>query len=386
MSSSAQHFSGDLMSEILVRLPVTSICRFRCVSMGVLKITQEEGFLNRNRKKMPILLDIVNREVLTVFAIDENGLATFQKSFAFDEPQLWDLRHCRGLIAYYSDNFELRVCNVTSEQIVALPAIHSNMKNERFEFGFDLLSQKYKVLVWIEGETSNYCASEFFIRTLDESNRWRRLSFTPRVTLLSRRSLVCSAKGTLFWLISGEKIIISFSLADETFRTIEFPKEVPEELPELPGVIQEVFSYTVFDFEGQLCLVKQKINGHQLVMLKLWILKHIVTSHWELIIENICVPLEGIRLRKMGELNPQYADFSEINGEVMIAASDEDNEYLILFNILSRSFTRLRVCGVDCRLFAIKFHMINNMSLREFGAVVESSVIAGFQRASLRDP
>ncbi|KAF9589443.1 hypothetical protein IFM89_023761 [Coptis chinensis] len=234
-----------------------------------------------------------------------------------------------------------------SEALVDVNGISTHRRT--FEFGFDPSSKTYKVLGWMDMDRDDDSHWSFQVLTLEKGSAWRPMSNEPLVDFLRSESV--TANGTIFWLTRHEEII-SFNLATEEFRKIEFPDNT------LDWKGCYINHHTMFEFEGCLCLVEQLTCRHcwpvreneremwcDTDIIRVWMLKEVNKK-------DIALPLQGTNLF---EFQSAFR-FLARNGEILIAVSDHNIEYLFLFSFLSGQIERIQITGLGLRSVVIKNH------------------------------
>ncbi|KAF5191968.1 hypothetical protein FRX31_018446 [Thalictrum thalictroides] len=329
---------------------------------------QDPVFVDENRSKDPFCWEIVLEDndfaIIQTFYHDGSS-AKMRRRLKFG-CRLWFYRHCNGLFAFYKSN-KLYLRNLTNGVVIHIPTVRKRKPShiERFEFGFDSSSKKYKVLVWMEDEATDYCLSDVHIRTLEKDSSWRPIKETPPLRNLGVQPQV-NVNGTLFWFDADGARIISFDLADETFRITKLPGEI--KLEDLN------IMHSVFEFEESLALVELPNTENDqerchFEIINLWILKDVVSHQWISMLKNTIIPLEGTNLHDyyLYEVNGPEADFSARNGEILIAAADGNHQYIFLYSFLNGQFKRIRITGLDILHIIVKNHVKNYVNIEEFG-------------------
>ncbi|CAN6284214.1 unnamed protein product [Urochloa humidicola] len=163
--------TDELLVEILSRLPVRSVCRFKCVSRSWRKLISDPG----HRKKLPQMLvgffyQSLNGERFPYVAnhftnVTRKGIPFIYPSFSFlpvrsSDVVLLDccngLLLCRCLLPNPRDSDGMRpflyaVCNPATEKWVMLPVGSSGFRTARL--GFDpALSSHFHVIEYVEDE------------------------------------------------------------------------------------------------------------------------------------------------------------------------------------------------------------------------------------------
>ncbi|KAJ4838867.1 hypothetical protein Tsubulata_010903 [Turnera subulata] len=236
-------FPVEIFCEILARLPVESILRCRSVCRSWLSMIRSSFFINLQQNisndKPPqfIVQSQSSADMNNLYLLDmgrcklrEIRLENIElrTRFKLQLPGLEIRCSCDGLLCMASDQKldPIFICNPITRECVILPLsrLKSFVVSHQIGFGFDKLSQKYKIIR--EYRTSNNKnESQFQIITLGESS-WRQLNPPPNVSV-SQLDAAVFWNGSLHWVVdfkTGNESILALDLSDEKFHTIPFPK------------------------------------------------------------------------------------------------------------------------------------------------------------------
>ncbi|KAF5179824.1 hypothetical protein FRX31_030593 [Thalictrum thalictroides] len=162
------------------------------------------------------------------------------------------LKQCNGLIAFYSAHRKLILQNLTNGVKIHVHTVQKYSHSEYFQFGFDSSSKKYKVLVWVEDETTDYRISNVHISSLGKGSSWRPIKeISPLRNLAANQHALVN--GTVFWFDVDEGRIISFNFAEETFQITKISGEIN----------LKTFVHSVLDFDGFLALVEMHVTDDE---------------------------------------------------------------------------------------------------------------------------
>ncbi|BFG29818.1 hypothetical protein CerSpe_160920 [Prunus speciosa] len=259
-------FPSDIIPEILSRLPVKSLCRFRCVSKSWLCLIADPDFVKRHLNKAIESEDIFNQRRRLIFTgelhrslfsldldeflnhndaidnyldkdydnliinIDDNDdVAATELDYVFNElPNNWAFLvfHSNGLLLcqlYYWDLYLVNPATRKSKKLPQIPDVGEAYYFDLFGFGFDHSSGDYKVVMlsYLEGGIM------FSVYTL-KTGSWRMIQtrYPYKCDLMKHGILL---NGGLHWLLDRvgvehrSSVIISFDLADENVQEIPLP-------------------------------------------------------------------------------------------------------------------------------------------------------------------
>ncbi|CAA7048296.1 unnamed protein product [Microthlaspi erraticum] len=291
----------DLVAEILSRLPVTSIARFRCVSKqwGSMLISPYFIELFRTRSSgWPHLLFAVQRDdgYDWHFFTSPQPQNTYEKSSPLvvtadspmkftgdDKKPLCIGGHASGLILFYRDrgiDKSAVICNPVTGQYVTLD-LPEGMKYWKPFLGFDPIEKQFKVLLISSpyhdyyGELEEY---DIQILTLGAGNdSWRKIKIHCSLNHFPMYEDGICINGVLYYLASRKKkdylpcLIVCFDVRSEKFKFInrDFPSYHDNTLINYKGklgVITREFKY--YD-DGRCVGLPRKLK------LRMWVLKDV---------------------------------------------------------------------------------------------------------------
>ncbi|KAL3503379.1 hypothetical protein ACH5RR_037828 [Cinchona calisaya] len=261
--------SEDVLGEILVRLPVKSLVRFRCVSKTWCDLINSPYFADmhlghgKNHHHRPVLL------VKRFIGDEKKALLSFHSDIAvFGVAAAPDLKlpsphpntpiqlfgTCNGIVCiaelarsvyYHSDKDKIYLCNLATRQFLTPSPGHFGYPNG-FEYsfttslglGFDPSTRDYKLVKFVsyfsnEITTPPVIGVQIYqLRT----NSWRNLGVTP--TAITHpwpsqnfpASILLNGSLIMHWCASHPvddktRRILSFNMCIEAFQNIEFPRD-----------------------------------------------------------------------------------------------------------------------------------------------------------------
>ncbi|XP_049366645.1 putative F-box protein At1g47790 [Solanum verrucosum] len=269
----------DLMWEILSRLPVRSLLRFKCVAKSW-DITSDPYFQMKHQRhhanstKFLVVHCNLNR--------DHNFYSTSSLSSPDDVQKLDDLPpkshilfgSCHGLflIGVGSSNNQVLLWNPSTRESILLPPPEFGILNSYFALGYDQTTNDYVVLTIHDDMTLTPVDPHCGILAL-KSASWRKVCIkTPTLFCPCRDSFgTCMVfiHGAFHWLPCGF-LVVSLSISNQTLTEIPFPDQMCNRQPPNLGIKQCSLSV----LEGMLCISSswRRIDGEDTTFM-LWAMK-----------------------------------------------------------------------------------------------------------------
>lgn len=241
----------ELITDILLRLPVKLLVRFQCVSKSWHALINDPNFI-----KMHLKISIAaNREQTIIFLENKIEppqdclLVRFNDDNQFDravkirqplsglEGHTQILPYCNGLVCIHTNRTEVAIWNPLIRRYKKLPIEHiekpfgfDSEGYPFFAFGHDPINDDYKVMRIvkffrnIKGAIQR--AYELKIYSL-RVHSWKRVEKEWPYKLITSSS-TASLNGAFHWLVtplggSMEETLLAFDLATEKFRSCRIP-------------------------------------------------------------------------------------------------------------------------------------------------------------------
>ncbi|XP_058198195.1 F-box/kelch-repeat protein At3g06240-like [Rhododendron vialii] len=274
MSDCGTLIPQEILTDILSRLPVKSLCRFKCVSPSWNSLISNPYFakthLNRTNTRNPQYLDqrnIVISSSLNLYSIDfgdanptatELDFPTVEQHAADKQFKVWS--SCDGLLLVsYNDNFNFFLLNPSTRKCKKLPGPPFVLNPVctwwyAYGVGYDSSTDDYNVVMLscndIGSAQSNISIVDVYSL---KTNAWRRIQHTHYVAIGTAFS--CGGvflNGCLHWLCwrNGTYVIGAFNLSDQIFREVPMPASLRGGC----GILR----YFVEVVGGCLCLVERR--------------------------------------------------------------------------------------------------------------------------------
>lgn len=257
---STKNLPEDIVVEILLRLPVKSLVRFRCVSKRWRYLISDPRFAKCHFKQAServqrVLLSTPS-EIRSLHADAPFGNGLKELIVPFKQPgcTVRILGSCNGLVCValcYLKDFYIWNPSTGDYKILPDPGI-SPIGEYAYGFGYDSSTNDYKLLVTAYFISVVHETKVFSLKT----NSWKRIQNQPHCY-----SLDCyDSAGTLFngalhWQVEVgdlfEEKIIAFDLADSKFREVPLPMDDDED-----G--EGIFFTALRNLRGRLCCICER--------------------------------------------------------------------------------------------------------------------------------
>ncbi|XWS12925.1 hypothetical protein CRYUN_Cryun37aG0132000 [Craigia yunnanensis] len=226
----------DSIADILSRLPVRHLLRFRCVSKLWRSLIDDPDFiqlhlrhsLKSHTNQTLILknseLHAANLACLGLFAKLEHPLMSYHQGIKI-------LGSCNGLLCIRNIVEDLAIWNPSTRKHQILPSLGScNGYVYVYGFGHDPITDDYKLVKIIQlGRVDGKALdSEVKVCSL-KRNRWRRIQDIPCIFSFPGANGVF-ANGALHWVLtqkvqlSEENVIVALDLGSENYREVPQPE------------------------------------------------------------------------------------------------------------------------------------------------------------------
>ncbi|KAK9015217.1 hypothetical protein V6N11_006334 [Hibiscus sabdariffa] len=258
--------SHDAILDVLCRLGVKDLVRFRCVSKPWCSTIDSPDFIKRHLShslKTNTNLSLI-LPTAYIFSVDFDSLETPQRLKhpldESDEGKGTDiLGSCHGLLALMNgdDDYEISLWNPSTRRSQMLPFTDIEFPPWSigfqfivYGFGYDPISDDYKLvrMVQFHGKDQDSVDSEVKVYSL-RTNSWRRVKDFPFYHK-DQYQIGVLANNALHWVASKKRLsdtrsfVAAFDLETEEYRVIE-----------LPDCLDMGFHMSLNDMEGDVSLV-----------------------------------------------------------------------------------------------------------------------------------
>jgi F-box interacting protein len=317
-----------LISEILSRLPVKSLVRFRCVSKTWSALIEDPTFMNihlrnnrernlivqtRNVDQNDVLLNFKYYSVPANFSEDRpvEVLPPFystESSFSFYKI----IGCCNGLVCFRTyDKKKIVLWNpsIRKYKKVAFEPIKKGYPIENFAFGYDSVNNDFKVLKIMELSRMLFEVNVYSLK----SHSWRRVEDKWPY----KNSSICSEpiyfSGTLLWLIKNETNrtrLLAFHLTTEKFEEQTLPVE-----------LRAIKTLEVL--KGSICASAYRPDAR---CIDFWIMKETSWSQLFTLPVPPTLPRNNKRMMELGIEMQSRVAFSTDDGEKVLMEMDYNNK------------------------------------------------------------
>ncbi|XP_012477864.2 F-box protein CPR1 [Gossypium raimondii] len=275
-------FLLDEMIEILCRLSVKDLLRFKCASKHWCSLIDDPYFiklhLSHSLKTKTNHSLILRRYEYHFFSVNYDSGETIQKlnhPLGEQKKAIKILGSCNGLLALIDDNDRIFLWNPSTRKFQVLPSTEIEIsspsicfdRSNFYGFGYDPISDDYKLvrMVQLHGNNKGYLHSEAKVYSL-RSNCWRRIKDFC-FYLIFAREFGFLANNALHWMVfkppkSGKQNLVGFDLRTEEFRSLELPE----------FCLDKLFCYDIKAMGGFICLTAT-YRELDTVVVDVWIMK-----------------------------------------------------------------------------------------------------------------
>ncbi|XP_031261256.1 putative F-box protein At2g02030 [Pistacia vera] len=268
----------SLIFEFLIRLPVKSLARFKCIDRSWSSLISDPDFVYAHLKRAKtenhcgLLLSFISHDNLSttinLFTINDYGLAVLNYSVQVCLDSYCILPSCNGLVCFYGVRGGIHICNPATKNMVKLPG--NGAKGSRLlscGFGFDRQACTSKVIMISEPSSS---ADDPNIEIFTMGTRsWRTVKYHERFRFLNRQPPVF-ASGFFYWIIANNDssgfLIASFDIGSETFEVIHPPESVSR---------KDWHMLCIGELGGDLCMMDIDFELEGRRRMDLWLLKEV---------------------------------------------------------------------------------------------------------------
>ncbi|KAF1882420.1 hypothetical protein Lal_00039068 [Lupinus albus] len=241
----------DIMINILKRLPVKSLFRFKCVSKDWFNLFNSPYFISLHLQHSTLLL-LFQRIPLSNLNHSQSSSSSSScligQDFKVHNPQFIDfavtdkvIGSCNGLLCvkHTNNNHMLSISNPATREIRQVPEILHDIKSfYYFGFGFSPIANDYKVVrISVPDEDRILDLDDIRVSRAEvyslTSGAWREIDATILQTLYLMSNSV-TVNGVMFWQAFATdpdaEFVVSFDISSEMFTLLKGPPSPPSTL------------------------------------------------------------------------------------------------------------------------------------------------------------
>ncbi|KAM7522691.1 hypothetical protein LguiA_012593 [Lonicera macranthoides] len=229
----------DVVADILSRLPVKSLLRFRCVSNQWRALIGSVDFINLHLNRAKNNTTIIRKGCESLYSINldslDNAVTLNYRQLNLNEQSILATKivgSCNGLLCLNNSEKYIFLWNPATRKYRKSPVsrVRLGFQFVAFGFGYDDVSDDYKVVRMVqfyEEDAKHSFRSEVSIYSM-KPDSWRRIGDFPYYFTYERVSGVL-ASGALHWVVtrnrsSSENLIVAFDLRTEEYRLVPQPQ------------------------------------------------------------------------------------------------------------------------------------------------------------------
>ncbi|KAJ6961564.1 F-box protein CPR1-like isoform X2 [Populus alba x Populus x berolinensis] len=351
----------EIAADILSRLPVKSLKRFRCVSKSWCKEIDSLYFINTHLKRSSqahthlslILRDATNLCTVDLDSPDFTSIKLKNNPLKSDHCATEVMGSCNGLLALLNSDFSIALYNPSTREKKMIPVSPLEFPNDLddskvsslfnfYGFGHDPINEDYKVVRFIHfyGDSPDgFFHCEVKVYSL-KSNSWKRIDEYPydlRFILppdyhpRCRRGYGVFANSAVHWKATvvgkgkenGSDLIVAFDLGAEEFKIIPQPDYSSNEHEMNVGVLG-----------GCLCVFCNK-NCKQV---EIWVMKEYgVKESWT----HLCTVIAKLQVKEFW-LHARPLAYSKGGDKILL---ELDNRFFVWYDLRRRKSKIIKIRG-----------------------------------------
>ncbi|XP_059439987.1 F-box/kelch-repeat protein At3g23880-like [Corylus avellana] len=259
----ANELPEDLVTQILLWLPVVSLLRFKCVCKSWYALITHQNFVrkhvlhnNNNNSNTHLLLKTSNKTmddyVVSTISYEELQISPLTQPlppqyFRNDEPfgekfSISVVGSCNGLVCLHAyDTLKVVIWNPTIRETKVVPESPAGYctRIQGMGFGFDAKTNDYKIIHFVSMYEPNF--DDYVMKDVKEiiyqkevyslsTDSWRKVDGTQ--CFISETGPMAYTTGMGSWLAydhDQDSFVLSFDMSDEVFLKTPLPDNVTEQ-------------------------------------------------------------------------------------------------------------------------------------------------------------
>ncbi|XP_026384191.1 putative F-box protein At1g32420 [Papaver somniferum] len=239
----------DLVCDILSRLPVKTLLRFKCVSKQWLSLIQHDSYFidlhHARSKSRPCFLFAMavpqDSDIWNYYHTNETSVVPriFNRTTVVGFDPSFFVRYLKpvnGLLCVI-EFIGIKIYNITTRKSTPLIVTTDHLlRRPVYQFGFDPATKEHKVIcIWTSYGEQHKQGSACLgcqVLTVGENSTWRMIDEGVPDNYHIKEDASVYANGSIYWITaefmnslnSEEKVIVAFHVGHEKFRKIIVPQ------------------------------------------------------------------------------------------------------------------------------------------------------------------
>ncbi|KAG7639259.1 F-box/LRR-repeat protein [Arabidopsis thaliana] len=358
-----QNFDLDHVMEILMRFPLTSLTRFKCVSKQWSSLISSRYFCNllyttvtRQQPRLYMCLkDDGGHRVLLSISSPSRGNTSFvvvEQDLSIPGMGGFFLNVVRGLMCF-SRRKKARIYNPSTKQLLTLPAIKSDIvvqqgqtkHHPRYYIGHDPVSDQYKLVCTVAISSLlprlGNLKSEHWVFALEAGGSWKKVvpleNYRHHAPSTEGRSTSGSVVRYMAWPDNYNCVVVSFDIRSEQLTIIPVPREI-----HLDEVVPAVTMMAdLIEYGGKIAIfyhTNLKDEGSA----DLWVLEDTGKSEWS----KKTLVLQPCQRHLVEDIESIVKGTTQ-DGKVILAPVEMHSRFYILYyNLQSNDLRKVEIKGV----------------------------------------
>ncbi|KAI9196426.1 hypothetical protein LWI28_023826 [Acer negundo] len=299
---------SELIVDILSRLPVKSLCRFRCVSKSWLALINNPRFVKMHlaqthRRRLVVSAESLYSVDIETISSNDDNIASVEIDFPrsklnHEVDSLLCIGSCNGLLCVLTEPNDLVVFNPCTNECKQIPDFRSRIVYEPpslHGFGYAESIDDYK---FVKIEHPGKFVDVYSLRKDSWTSIQNNLHFVDKCYMQG-----IPLNGAIHWMVNkleDSSLIAAFDLVEEKFKT----------LPPPDILLDNDCIYTLGLLRGNLCLVTEKRDQRN----QLWIMKeYAVKSSWtRIVISDLFFSLQPLCYLNTSETMLLFIDMQHL--------------------------------------------------------------------------
>ncbi|ESQ48316.1 hypothetical protein EUTSA_v10022274mg [Eutrema salsugineum] len=352
----------ELSVEILARLSMKNLARFRCVCKTWRDLINQRGFAERYRDISPAKFVSFHDKGFYLLDVEGKspGITTHGKlDFSLDQSMIDEstcVLHCDGTLCVTLKNHTLMVWNPSSKHFKILPNPGIYRDSNILGFGYDLVSNDYKVVTFIDRVDSS-TAQVFEFKT----GSWRESLRIPYPDWHYRERRGIFVDQHLYWIAyrsNVDRFILSFNLSTHEYRKFPLPVYSQGMACSWLGVTSQKLCNTEYEpceKEIRISVMEETGSWNKVISLSLSNLISVQDRLWD-------YQVEFVSFTKKNDLLVKFTGYYD-----NLKTGDEElaKEKVFLYKTGAKTFEQVRFCnslsGVQFLGEYVETPVINNL-------------------------